>query len=81
MNGLIRPQFELINRKTIKYPLQIAEEDYFLALAIQLVYDSFLSKKLIFKGGTAIHHCYLPQRRFSEDLDFTIKRFGSPRLY
>jgi hypothetical protein len=23
------------------------------------------------KGGTALHHCYLPQSRFSEDLDFT----------
>lgn len=26
---------------------------------------------LVFKGGTALHHCYLPQQRFSEDLDFT----------
>ena len=26
---------------------------------------------MIFKGGTAIHHCYLQQKRFSEDLDFT----------
>ncbi len=26
---------------------------------------------LVFKGGTAIHHHYLPQLRFSEDLDFT----------
>ena len=25
----------------------------------------------MFKGGTALHHCYLPQSRFSEDLDFT----------
>ncbi len=68
---LTRQQLELINRRTIQYPLQIAEKDYFLALAIQLVYNSPLGSKLIFKGGTALHHCYLPQKRFSEDLDFT----------
>ena len=71
MIKLNRQQLELINRRTIRYPLQIAEKDYFLALAIQLVYTSPLGSKLIFKGGTAIHHCYLPQKRFSEDLDFT----------
>ncbi len=71
MNKLTRRQLELINRRTIKYPLQIAEKDYFLALAIQLVFGLPLGEKLIFKGGTAIHHCYLPQKRFSEDLDFT----------
>lgn len=70
-NKLNRQQLEIINRRTIGYPLQIAEKDYFLALAIQLVYNSPLENKLIFKGGTAIHHCYLPQMRFSEDLDFT----------
>jgi predicted nucleotidyltransferase component of viral defense system len=71
MNRLTRRQLELINRRTLRYPLQIAEKDYFLALAVQLVYDSPLKNKLIFKGGTALHHCYLPQKRFSEDLDFT----------
>ena len=49
----------------------IAEKDYFLALAIQQLYHSSLKDKLIFKGGTALYHCYLPQKRFSEDLDFT----------
>jgi predicted nucleotidyltransferase component of viral defense system len=58
-NRLTRQQLELINRRTIQYPLQIAEKDYFLALAIQLVYNSSLAGNLIFKGGTALHHCYL----------------------
>jgi predicted nucleotidyltransferase component of viral defense system len=71
MNKLTRRQLELINRRTIKYPLQIAEKDYYLVWAIQLVYNSALGSKLVFKGGTAIYHCYLPQKRFSEDLDFT----------
>jgi predicted nucleotidyltransferase component of viral defense system len=55
----------------LQYPLDIAEKDYYLALAVKLISESPLSNVLVFKGGTAIHHCYLPQHRFSEDLDFT----------
>ena len=64
MNKLTRQQLELINRRTLGYPLQIAEKDYFLAIAVQLVNNSTIGNKLVFKGGTAIHHCYLPQKRF-----------------
>jgi len=69
--NLTRQQLELINRRTLRYPLQIAEKDYFLALAIKLIYNSSLKDNLIFKGGTALHHCCIEQKRFSEDLDFT----------
>ena len=68
---LSRQQLEIINRKTLRYPLHIAEKDYLLALVLQLITDSPLGEKLVFKGGTAIHHCYLEQHRFSEDLDFS----------
>ena len=68
---LSRQQLELINRKSLRYPLQVAEKDYILALTLQLITSSPLGKKLVFKGGTAIHHCYLEQYRFSEDLDFS----------
>lgn len=70
-NRITKRQLEIINRKTIKYPLQIAEKDYFLALVVQFIYNSPLKSKLIFKGGTALFHCYLSQKRFSEDIDFT----------
>ena len=70
-NRLTRQQLEVINKRTIKYPLPIAEKDYYLTLAIGIIYKSPLKNKLIFKGGTALHHCYLSQKRFSEDLDFT----------
>jgi predicted nucleotidyltransferase component of viral defense system len=66
-----KQQLQLINRKTLKYPLDIAEKDYFLARAVKLISESPLADLLVFKGGTAIHHCCLPQHRFSEDLDFT----------
>jgi predicted nucleotidyltransferase component of viral defense system len=68
---LTRQQLEIINRKSLKYPLHIAEKDYFLALVLQVITNSTLGKTLIFKGGTALHHCYLEQYRFSEDLDFS----------
>jgi len=66
-----RQQLEIINRRNMRYPLPIAQKDYFLTLALDLIYNSDLKDKLIFKGGTALHHCYLSQKRFSEDLDFT----------
>lgn len=66
-----RQQLQLINRKQLRYPLDIAEKDYYLTLAMQRIASSDLGATLVFKGGTALHHCYLPQQRFSEDLDFT----------
>ena len=71
---LTRQQLEIINRKSLRYPLHIAEKDYFLALVMQIITASSTGKTLIFKGGTALHHCYLDQYRFSEDLDFSSNR-------
>lgn len=68
---LTRKQLEIINRKSLAYSLAIAEKDYMLALVSKVIYDSPLKSKIVFKGGTAIHHCYLQQTRFSEDLDFS----------
>ena len=68
---LTRQQLEIINRRTLKYPLQVAEKDYFLAIVLQIISSSAWGDKLVFKGGTAVHHCYLEQYRFSEDLDFS----------
>ena len=68
---LTRQQLEILNRKSFRYPLQIAEKDYILALVLQLISCSPLGEKLVFKGGTSLHHCYLKQCRFSEDLDFS----------
>ena len=66
-----RAQLERVARRRLRYPLQAAEKDYFLVLALLLIDASPLRGKLVFKGGTALHHHYLPQLRFSEDLDFT----------
>lgn len=71
---LSKQQLEIINRKTLKYPLHIAEKDYFLAIVLKIITESALRDDLVFKGGTALYHCYLEQLRFSEDLDFSSKR-------
>ena len=67
---LSRAQLSIINKNSFRYPLAIAEKDYLLAVVLQIIYTSKLKDTLIFKGGTAIHHLYLNQLRFSEDLDF-----------
>lgn len=68
---LNRSQLEILNKRGLKYHLQDAEKDYFLALISLILYNSDFKDSLIFKGGTAIYHCYVEQIRFSKDLDFT----------
>lgn len=68
---LSRQQLTVLNKRSLRYALDVAEKDYHIALALALLADSPLSSQLVFKGGTALHHCYLPQYRFSEDIDFS----------
>ena len=68
---LNKSDLSILNKRSLGYRLADAEKDYLLAIVSKIIYDSPLRDKLVFKGGTAIHHCYLPQTRFSEDLDFT----------
>jgi uncharacterized protein len=71
MDLITREKLEYIARKTLKYPLHDAEKDYFLTVVMDIISKSVLNNDLVFKGGTAIYHCFLDQHRFSEDLDFT----------
>jgi len=47
------------------------EQDLIICRALTVIYqDDFLSKRLAFRGGTALHKLYLsPQARYSEDID------------
>jgi predicted nucleotidyltransferase component of viral defense system len=67
---LSKAQLSIINKNNYRYPLAVAEKDYFLAVVLEILYASKLKDNLVFKGGTALHHLYLDQLRFSEDLDF-----------
>lgn len=71
INLLTKQQLQIINRQTLKYSGAEAEKDYFLTVVSKIINESELKDRIVFKGGTALHHCYLPQLRFSEDLDFT----------
>lgn len=51
---------------------RIVELDYALGWALRgIAHHEFLSRRLVFKGGTCLRKCYFPGYRFSEDLDFT----------
>ncbi len=52
-------------------PQAIVEKDYILSIALNAIAESELSKKCVFKGGTAIRKFYFKEARYSEDLDFT----------
>jgi uncharacterized protein len=59
-------------------PLEVVEKDYGLSYVLASVFeDDVLARCLVFKGGTALRKAYLPDYRFSVDLDFTAT--GGPR--
>lgn len=60
-----------------RIPEAILERDYCLSWFLIGLYDSKLNDILLFKGGTAIKKCYIPEYRFSEDMDFTIAKESS----
>jgi predicted nucleotidyltransferase component of viral defense system len=68
---LSRQELQLRNKHGLRYPLAVAEKDYILGIVLKILYHSTLQDVLVFKGGTALYHTYLPQLRFSQDLDFT----------
>lgn len=51
---------------------QIVREEYEMVL-LKKFFESTIGKNLIFKGGTALRLCY-GSPRFSQDLDFSLKR-------
>lgn len=73
---LTKTELAAINKKKLGYNLAIAEKDYMLAVAMKIISRDEKGKELVFKGGTAIHHCHIGQSRFSEDLDFTSVNTG-----
>lgn len=62
----------LLRRGGRRIPETVLERDYCLSWFLVGLSHSPLKKLLLFKGGTAIKKCYIPDYRFSEDLDFTL---------
>jgi len=56
-----------------RIPESVLERDYCLSWFLAGMSETPLTNLFAFKGGTAIKKCYLPDYRFSEDLDFTLR--------
>jgi len=55
-----------------RVPEAVLERDYCLSWFLIGLSHSPLKNIFVFKGGTCIKKCYIPDYRFSEDLDFTL---------
>lgn len=55
-----------------RIPETVLERDYCISWFLVGLSRSPLKDILLFKGGTALKKCYIPDYRFSEDLDFTL---------
>lgn len=56
-----------------RIPEAVFERDYCLSWFLIGLSHSPLKDILLFKGGTCIKKCYIPEYRFSEDIDFTLR--------
>lgn len=53
----------------------IVEKDYFITLLLEgIANNPFLRANLVFKGGTALRRIYFKRYRYSEDLDFSLRK-------
>ncbi len=64
-------EIERISEK-LRVSKNTIDKDWVLGHFIDAIYSvKVLKESLIFKGGTCLKKCYLPDYRFSEDIDFT----------
>jgi len=53
---------------------KVIEKDYVITWILLALADSDLKDFFVFKGGTALKKIYFPDYRYSEDLDFTLRK-------
>ena len=53
---------------------KVIAKDYIITWILLSLADSSLKDFLVFKGGTALKKIYFPDYRYSEDLDFTLRK-------
>ncbi|MHB0866181.1 MAG: nucleotidyl transferase AbiEii/AbiGii toxin family protein [Thermoleophilia bacterium] len=53
---------------------KVIEKDYVITWILLALADSSLKEFLVFKGGTALKKIYFSDYRYSEDLDFTLRK-------
>ncbi len=50
------------------------EKDYWVTVALYLIFHSEMANEAVFKGGTALSKCHKIIERFSEDIDIVVLR-------
>lgn len=65
---------ELARKGGRRIPESVLERDYCLSWFLIGLAQRSLKEVLLFKGGTAIKKCYVPDYRFSEDLNFSLAK-------
>jgi len=72
----IQKQQELFKQLNFKTGIQAQaiEKDAWVTLVLRLIFNSEISKHLIFKGGTSLSKAYKLIQRFSEDIDLAVNR-------
>ena len=79
MNWLNLPKYqqqELFKQLSVKTGIQpqAIEKDAWATLVLRIMFNSQISKYLVFKGGTSLSKAYKLIQRFSEDIDLAINR-------
>jgi len=74
--GLFRDAV-LATAQQLSIPEIYVEKDYWLTVALEVIFRSELAGEAVFKGGTALSKCYRLIERFSEDIDIVVLRHGA----
>ena len=68
--------------ETVGVPLVNVEKDYVMGWLLWALYSqSVFSETLILKGGNCLRKVYLPETRFSDDLDFTALKMPTEKQF
>lgn len=62
----------IVTAQQFNIPEIYVEKDYWVTLALKLIFQNEIGKETIFKGGTALAKCNQMISRFSEDIDLVI---------
>jgi len=55
-------------------PAIYVEKDYWVTMALHIIYSADIGRETVFKGGTSLSKCYNLIERFSEDIDLVVLR-------
>lgn len=71
-NASLFRQAILATSEMMDIPEIYIEKDYWVTLALKIIFEGIPKEYAVFKGGTALSKCYGLIERFSEDIDLVI---------